>query len=134
MSRHAKKTLTLVQLLSTSRDELEADFQQFYGLDIGDMGHGYSVAHAAVLASQLPRQARCLRKLNPDFIWSDETTVLTSLHFLLRCVIYQLSGCRGEKPAPIRTPRERMRLAESLAAAESAMDEVAEFLGIKVGE
>lgn len=98
------------------------------------MGCGYSVAHAAVLASQLPRQARCLRSINPDLIWSDETTVLASIHYLVRCVIYQLSGGRGERPKPIRTPGEQIKLAESLADAEDAMREVAEFLGIEVGD
>lgn len=126
--------MTLVHYLSTSKDELEADFRQFYGLDLGDMGHGYSVAHAAVLAAQLPRDARCLRELDANLAWSDETTVLASIHFLLRCVIYQLSGGKGEKPKPIRTPGEQKRLAESLEAAESAMEEVADFLGIRAGD
>lgn len=94
------------------------------------MGSDYSVAHAAVLASQLPRSARCLRTIDPDFAWSDETTVLASIHYLLRCVIYQLSGGKGEKPKPIRTPGDQQRLAQSLEAAETAMQEVAEFLGI----
>ena len=122
--------MTLVQLLSASRDELEADFQQFYGLDLSRMGDDFTVAHAAVLASQLPREARCLREIDPNLAWSDETAALASIQYLVRCIVWQLGGGKGDKPQPVRTPAQTASLTESLRESERSMAEVAEALGI----
>lgn len=45
-------------LLAFAGDELRADMQQFYGLNIDGMGSAFSVAHGAALAAQLPPGAR----------------------------------------------------------------------------
>jgi hypothetical protein len=37
---------------------LRADFQQWYGLNLDDMGGDYSISHAACLAAQLPGDSR----------------------------------------------------------------------------
>lgn len=97
------------------------------------MGTDYSVAHAAALASQLPRESRCLRQIDPDFGWSDETFALIHLDYLIRLLIYGLAGAKGEVPKPIKTPSEIKHMRESLEAAETEMAEVAAFLGIEVG-
>lgn len=45
-------------MLAFTPDELRADFQQTYNLNLDDMGDGYSVAHAAALAEMLPAATR----------------------------------------------------------------------------
>lgn len=125
-----KKLLKLATLLGVSRDELEADFQQFYGLDLGDMGHGYTVSHAAVLAAQLPRNSRCMAQIDADLVWSDETAALLRVVYLLEILIWQLGGGKTPKPEPIQTPSQTKHLQERLEDAESTMREVAEIIGI----
>lgn len=49
---------------------LRADFQQFYGLNIDDMGVRYSVRHAAVLAVMLPTQSRVISVAAPHVSWT----------------------------------------------------------------
>lgn len=94
------------------------------------MGHGFSVAHACVLASQLPRESRCLSKLNPDLAWSDETAVLLQIEYLIRCLIWSLGGGKGAKPQPVQTPSETADLRTRLEASADLMEEVARELGI----
>lgn len=123
--------ITLALLQSRHRDELEADFQQFYGLDYSRMGADYSVAHAAVLANQMPRESRVFRALNPDLEWSDEMSVLVRIDYLLQVLLQALTGNKsGFRPTPIQTPSERVHIQEQLNAAEADMDEVARILGI----
>lgn len=45
-------------MLGEFPDELAADMQQVYGLDVDRMGHGFTASHAAALCSQLPRGSR----------------------------------------------------------------------------
>lgn len=63
--------------------ELRADFQQFYGLNIDDMGDGYSVLHAADLAAHLPRDGRTYVAENPDNAWTLQNQVLALIEFRL---------------------------------------------------
>ena len=97
------------------------------------MGTDYTVHHAAVLAAQLPRESRCLRAVDADLAWSDETALLASIQYLLRCIVWQLGGGKGETPKPLQTPRELRESAERLEAMPALMDEVAEILHIDRG-
>lgn len=45
-------------MLVFTPDELRADFQQTYNLNLDDMGDQYTVAHAASLAQMLPNHTR----------------------------------------------------------------------------
>lgn len=45
--------------------ELRADFQQYYGLCIDDMGRTFSVRHAGELAVMLPRESRVAAAIDP---------------------------------------------------------------------
>lgn len=117
--------------MSGHRDELEADFQQFYNLDLSRMGTDFTVAHAAVLASQLPRGSRALRALNPDLEWSDEMGVLVRIDYLLQILLHALGGKKGgDKPKPLETPSERLKKQDKFAHIENEMDEIAKTLGI----
>lgn len=127
----SKKTMNLILLLARYRDELEADFQQFYGLDLGGMGSSFTISHAAVLAAQLPRESRCLIKINPDLEWSNEMSALARIDYEFQILLNAMSGKKGgQKPKPIQTPGERAKLREQLEEIENQMDEMNRILGI----
>lgn len=95
--------------LARNRDELEADFRQYYGLDLGGMGTDYTVSHAAVLASQLPPNARCMAKLSPNLAWTQERAALERLDYHVRYLMWMLSkdGAKGvNRPKPPETPSQ----------------------------
>ncbi len=81
-------------------DELEADFQQYYGLDIGDMGSSYSLPHAACLAAQLPRSSRCTEKLSVGNGWDDWTIFLSLIEYDIRNLAHSLA----EDPPELHPP------------------------------
>lgn len=91
-------------------DELRADLQQYYGLNLDGMGVAYSHSHAASLVSQLPVGSRLSRVADPDAAWSDETHLLALIEYDLRVLIWQNSkdAQHGRnRPKPIKTPSER---------------------------
>lgn len=55
-----KKLLILAFFLRKYPDELRADFQQYYGLNLDEMGGAYSISHAACLAAQLSGASRTI--------------------------------------------------------------------------
>ncbi len=70
MWRHGKKLAVLASALASHHDELYADFQQYYGIDlwtlaIFDERHTTDVDRAAILAAQLPRDARVHVAVSP---------------------------------------------------------------------
>lgn len=73
--------MVLAVLLRRHPDELRADFQQHYGLNIDDMGGSYSLQHAATLAAQLPRDSRTLIAENPECEWNLTNTLLGMIEF-----------------------------------------------------
>lgn len=88
-------------------DELRADFQQIYGLDIDGMGIGFSPAHAAALMSQLPSSSRVAKALDPSAEWDDATYLLSAIEYDLRILIWQNTKDAQKnrnKPKPNETP------------------------------
>lgn len=93
-------------------DELRADFQQYYGLNIDRMGYldGFSHAHAAVLAAQLPSTSRVFTAYDPNNAWDEQTAFLAHIEYNLRVLIWQKSkdGAKNRNPPkPPQTPKER---------------------------
>lgn len=90
-------------------DELRADFQQVYGLNLDGMGEGYSHAHAAALMAQLPRSSRVAKALDPSNEWDDATYLLSIIEYDLRVLIWQNTKDaqrNRNKPKPNDTPRD----------------------------
>lgn len=90
-------------------DELRADMQQTYGLNLDGMGVDYSFSHAACLVSQLPSSSRISRTIYPENDWSDETHFLAAIEYDLRVLIWQNTkdGQKGRnKPKPNKTPSD----------------------------
>lgn len=90
-------------------DELRADFQQVYGLNLDGMGIGYSHAHAAALMSQLPATSRVARALDPAAEWDDATYLLSAIEYDLRVLIWQKTKDaqrNRNRPKPNDTPKD----------------------------
>lgn len=51
-------------------DELRADFQEHFGLNIDDMGRSFSTLHAAALIGQLPEGSRVRAAYDADAVWT----------------------------------------------------------------
>ena len=71
-----KKLTMLATVLEQYPDELRADFQQFYSLNLEGMGRTYTTFHAASLLTQLPEGSRVARALNPDAAWTMDRQLL----------------------------------------------------------
>ena len=110
----------LAALLGNHPDELRADLQRFFGLNLDRMGLDYTVAHAAACAANLPREAACVRAVAPEAAWSDETYLLSACEYLLNIIAWQNTkdGAKGRnKPKRPQTPadvaRERGKVADT---------------------
>lgn len=57
--------MILASFLRRFPDELRADFQQHYGLNLDEMGGSYGIGHAACLAAQLPKDSRTFVAADP---------------------------------------------------------------------
>lgn len=91
-------------------DEMRADFQQYYGLNLDGMGRDYTHAHAAVLLSQLPRESRVSRYIDHDAAWSEDTVLLASIDYSLRLLLWSKTKDAKHdrnRPEPAKTPSER---------------------------
>lgn len=109
--------MMLARLWATSRDELEADFRQFYHLNLLDINIAFSLRHAAVLAAQLPRDSRAISRLSPDMAWSDEMHMLSKIEHLCRINLWSKTkdSQHGRNfPEPNDTPSKVRKMRERL--------------------
>jgi hypothetical protein len=89
------------------RDQLEADFQHYYGLDLRDVFTGkISLRRAAVLTNGLPPGAGVRRLFGGDGAWSDETRMLAGLVDQVVSLAHNLAGGKGARPKPTVPPEE----------------------------
>lgn len=99
-------------------DELLADFQQYYGVDLWalDLDGGYTtreIRRAAILAAQLPEESRIVRAI-AGTTWGTSDYLLRNIEHATRIMLWRDSDPkkRGEFPEPIPAPNET-RKAES---------------------
>jgi hypothetical protein len=126
--------MLLASRLGAHPDELRADFQRYYNLNIDGMGCDYSVAHAVSLCAALPRDSSTVRAEHPEAAWSDETYLLSAIEYDLRILIWQRTkdGQKGRnQPKPMQTPADVARVADKLASTD--MEGIAAALGIDLG-
>lgn len=125
----------LASLVGGHSDELRADFQRYYGLDLDGMGSDYSVAHAAALASNLPRESATVRAVVPEAAWSDETYLLSAIEYDLRVLIWQNSkdGAKNRnRPQRPQTPADVARIRDKVAGTDFAA--IAAELGLAMAD
>jgi len=65
-------------------DQLEADFQQFYNLDIAEVPR----ARAARLLAQLPSESRVFRTMRPELNWGWQETLLNKMWYDLELLVW----------------------------------------------
>lgn len=71
---------TLAACLAEREDELRADLQEFYGIDLdAAMGGGHSAPHVAALVAQLPPASRLAVAADPDNAWTTEAVMLAAI-------------------------------------------------------
>lgn len=106
--------MNLAEVWEHKRDQATADFQQYYGLNLWQMGldgneaDEFSEAYrAAVLLAQLPPQSRLVCEEYPDATWSIEAQLQRLIEFDLRAILYALGDGKCEKPRPIELPSEQ---------------------------
>lgn len=71
------------------------------------MGHEYSVAHASVLASQLPADSRVARSIEPAALWATGDYMLARLVNDFEQFLYAMGKKQGPKPTPITPPGQQ---------------------------
>jgi hypothetical protein len=77
--------------------------QEYYGLNIDDMGSAYSLEHGIVCAALLPHTARVYQAENEALAWSDSTAMLADCANSLRLITQGLSK-HPTKPDLFRPP------------------------------
>lgn len=110
-----------------------ADFQQFYGVPLPLGGDIPDLPRFAALWSELPRESRTARRMNPDAAWDDATAFLRLIEYHLRALIAaQARACGSDVPeqAPLPSPGESARAAEAkVSAPHLTATQVAAALG-----
>lgn len=96
--------MLLAALMDLHPDELRADLQRHYGVDIDHaMAGEHSAAHVAALVANLPLDARVYVAHDKDASWTREEIILAEIRNALHSLIYGMSDKRkrGKAPDPI---------------------------------
>lgn len=99
----------LAQVWAEHPDELRADFQQYFNLDLDGMGSAYATAHAAALVMQMPEGSRIARAYNPDAAWTSDRSLLAAIVNDLNWLVWaQTKDAKHNrnKPKPIGPSRD----------------------------
>lgn len=80
-------------------DQLEADFQQFYNLDIATVPKD----RAARLLFQLPAESRVFRAIRPELNWTWNEALLNKANYLLETILWTKTK-DAEKKTPHYKP------------------------------
>lgn len=93
--------MALASVVANHEDELRADLQQYYGIDLDAAIDGQHTAkHIAALTIQLPLDSRISKKSNKDNNWALNDVLLAVLINNFRMFVYGMSDPkkRGRKP------------------------------------
>lgn len=93
--------MALASVVANHEDELRADLQQYYGIDLDAAIDGQHTAkHIAALTIQLPLDSRISKKANKDNNWALNDVLLAVLINNFRMFVYGMSDPkkRGQKP------------------------------------
>ena len=100
-------------------DYIRADFQQYYGLNIDEIGASFSVHHAAVLAAMLPTESRTIAVAAPHASWSLSDQLLAASTNALNMLVWLEADPKrhlSNKPKPIEPPKRPNEEAVTLEA------------------
>lgn len=100
------------------RVELRADFQQYYNLNLDDMGQRYTIWHAADCAAMLPLTSRVAVSINPDnaLTLSDRLQANTEYWTHLAAWMNTKDGSKNKnQPKHLLVDERSQRLKEAVA-------------------
>lgn len=112
-------------------DEVRADLQQYYGIDLdAAMCGAHSPRHVAALFMQLPQDSRTWRAEDEDAAWTPDRMLTATLVNQMASLMYGLSDPkkRGSKPEPIGPEAFRKARMRSLPALAMPIDKLMEEL------
>lgn len=96
--------MMLAALVDNYQDELRADLQRYYGIDLDHaMAGEHSAGHVAALAANLPLDARVYAAQDADATWTRQEILLAETRNAMNRVIYMLADPRkrGKPPEPV---------------------------------
>ena len=101
---------TLAACLAEREDELRADLQEFYGIDLdAAMCGGHSAPHVAALVAQLPPASRLAAAADPDNAWTMEAVMLAAIFNSFQAWQWAQMDRRRRGPMPDRVGPSWMR-------------------------
>jgi hypothetical protein len=103
--------IRLQAALRNHGEPIEADFARYYGLAVSDVFAGrMSWRRLKVLLRQLPPESATARAtLGAAMEWTATEYLLASIVDAERAAMWQRSGGRGRRPAPIERPGQADR-------------------------
>ena len=91
--------------LGRHEDELRADFQQFYGIDLDAAVDGaHTARHCGALVAQMPAGARIRVCESDDERWSMESSMLALVANEINALIYMFGAKKGDRKPPLIGP------------------------------
>lgn len=116
----------LVVCLSEYEDKLRADFQQFYSLNIDDLGSSLSVLHAAALCAELPSNSRIIKAINPKAAWDEEKRLLALIEYWVHLNVWAKSkDAKSKRNKPkIIEPKGKEKQKDIAAVSSEKLDEI----------
>jgi len=121
----------LVTEFRIHEEQLRADLQQYYGIDLDyAMAGGHTAYHIACLMVQLPVDARIRTAENPDNQWTLTDILLASILNSLNGLIYGMSDSkkRGQKPQLVGPSWMQSKRMRSIPARAMPVDELISIL------
>ena len=136
--------MVLADAYANYRDELVADFQSEYGVNICAAPNCYrlegdatdsTIVWLATLAAQLPESSRVARAVHPENDWTVNDYILRNLEYSFRLFCWAMAGGEksGPKPEPIYSPSDITEHESMVEEAERMAASVAAVLGIERG-
>jgi hypothetical protein len=123
-------------ILEKYGDEIEADFQQYYGLDLLDFYRGdLKPAKTYRLVCALPVESRFARKVGgPRADWQTDQYLLADIRDQLAAANWQRGGGKGPKPKPTPRPGQQSRTTHYGKTKRTNKEILGYFAKIKSGE
>lgn len=92
-------------MLGTYPDELRADLQQTYGIDLDRAMEGeHGAAHVAACAACLPPGSRVLEAMDADTAWTMDRLLLVSIYNAVNLLSWSLCAERGTRRPQLAGP------------------------------
>lgn len=92
-----------------NRNELIADFQQFYGLDLETLLLNGEFKRIKALTLALPIKARVISKISPELAWDEDAYLLALIADNIAFLRYEQSGGKGKKPKQLERPKAKKK-------------------------